>query len=159
MYATRDDLIARFGVARIESLEKTISKVVDPAVSETAIRDATELADSYIASRYSLPLSGVPESLKKYVLDIALYTLYAQKPTEEATKRYEEALTWLNRISVGRVILQLPANPDAGTDTSEATKNRSRVAVGVSHYGGVFGKEVTDLMPMIPPGGFGGFDG
>lgn len=159
MYATRDDLIARFGVQRIEALEKAISKVVDPAVSETAIRDATELANSYIASRYGLPLSGVPESLKKYVLDIALYTLYAQKPTEEATKRYEEALTWLNRISVGRVILQLPANPDAGTDTSEATKNRAHVAVGVSHYGGVFGKEVTDLMPMIPPGGFGGFNG
>lgn len=159
MYAARDDLIARFGVQRIERLEKAIANVVDPAVSETAIRDATELADSYIASRYGLPLSGVPESLKKYVLDIALYNLYAQQPTEEVTKRYEEALTWLNRISVGRVILQLPANPDAGTDTSEATKNRSRVAVGVSHYGGVFGKEVTDLMPMIPPGGFGGFDG
>lgn len=159
MYATRDDLIARFGVARIESLEKAISKVVDPAVSETAIRDATELADSYIAARYGLPLSGVPESLKGYVLDIAHYKLYTQKPTEEARQRYEDAIAWLNRVSSGRVILQLPANPDAGTDTSEATKNRSRVAVGVSHYGGVFGKEVTDLMPMIPPGGFGGFDG
>ena len=156
MYATRDDLIARFGVQSIESLEKTVAKVVDPAVSEKAIRDATELADSYIASRYSLPLSGIPESLKKYVLDIARYNLYVQKPTEEVTKRYEEALTWLNRIASGRVILQLPANPDTGTETTEAGKNQSRIAVGTSHYGGVFGKDVTDRMPMIAP--FGGFN-
>ncbi|WP_026470099.1 gp436 family protein [Alkanindiges illinoisensis] len=159
MYAARDDLIARFGVQAIESLEKTVSKVVDPAVSDKALSDATELADSYIAARYGLPLSGTPESLKGYVLDIARYKLYVNKAPDEVRQRYEDAMSWLNRVSSGKVILQLPANPDAGTDTSEATKNRSRVAVGVSHYGGVFGKEVTDLMPMIPPGGFGGFDG
>lgn len=159
MYATRDDLIARFGVQSIESLEKTIAKVVDPSVSNKALTDAQELADSYIASRYSLPLSGTPESLKGYVLDIARYKLYINKAPDEVRQRYDDAMTWLNRISSGKVVLQLPADPDTDTPTAEAGKNQSRIAVGTSHFGGVFGKEVTDQMPMILPHGFGGFDG
>lgn len=161
MYATRDDLIARFGVQEIEKLEKTTSKVVDPAVSNTALLGAEELANSFIAVKYDLPLKAIPDALKGYVLDIARYKLYTQKPTEEVRQRYDDAMGWLKGLAAGRSVLILPADPDTDTPVGEAGKNQSRIAVGSSHTGGVFGTQVTDLMPMLMPGssGFGGFDG
>lgn len=152
MYATRDDLIARFGLQSIEQLERAVSQAVDPAVSEKALTDAQELADSYIAARYSLPLPVIPETLKGVVLDIARYKLYAMRAPDEVRQRYEDAISWLKQISAGKAILQLPANPDDGTGAGEAGKNSSRIAVGTSHYGGVFGRETTDLMPSIDMG-------
>lgn len=152
MYATRDDLIARFGVQSIEQLERAVSQGVDPAVSEKALTDAQELADSYIAARYALPLPAVPETLKGVVLDIARYKLYAMRAPDEVRQRYEDAISWLKQVSAGKAVLQLPPDPDAGTDGGEASKNTSRIAVGSSHYGGIFGRETTDLMPSIDMG-------
>lgn len=151
MYATREDMVKRFGQQRIETLEKAVAKAIDPTVTDKAIQDAEELANSYIALQYDLPLPATPEALKLYVLNIALYNLYTEKAPELVRQRYEDAEKWLQRIGAKRAILQLPENPYTGTETIEATKNHNRVAVGVSHYGGVFGKEVTDLMPSIPP--------
>ena len=148
VYANRDDLIARFGVQSIESLEKAISKVVDPAVSDEALSDAQVIADSYLAVHNALPLPSVPEVLKGYVLDIARYKLYTQKPTEEVRQRYDDAIKWLDRVSSGRAILLLPPSEDGIDPTKAADTNRARVAVGVSHFGGVFGREVTDMMPL-----------
>lgn len=151
MYADRDGMIQRFGQARIETLEKSVSKVIDPTVTEKAINDAEELANSYIALQYDLPLPFAPEALRLNVLNIALYNLYTEKAPELVRLRYEDAEKWLQRIGSKRAILQLPENSDTGAETTEATKNHNRVVVGVSHYGGVFGKEVTDLMPSIAP--------
>lgn len=148
---TREDMFQRFGQGRIETLEKNVSKMIDPSVTEKAIADAEELANSYIALQYDLPLPATPEALKINVLNIALYYLYTEKPTEIARQRYEDAEKWLQKIGSRRAILQLPGNPDTGEETAEAAKSLNRAIVGVSHYGGVFGNDITDLMPSLLP--------
>ncbi|MEC7118513.1 MAG: DUF1320 domain-containing protein [Pseudomonadota bacterium] len=149
MYATRDDLIDRFGATDIQNLERRLSadKQPDPSISERAIADAEEEANSYISVRHTLPLSVVPEVLRRAICDMARYALYTNTPLDEVTKRYELALTWLKRVADGKVILMLPVDNDGQQE--EVTQNGQRVAVGVSHYGGVFGKATTDKMPTL----------
>ena len=149
MYATRDDLIDRFGATDIQNLERTATadKLPDPDVSARAVSDAVEEADSYIGVRYKLPIAETPDALKRAVCDIARYRLYKDKPTEEVRKRYEDAVSWLKRVADGKVVLKLPVD-DTGL-SPDADQSGSRVAVGVSHYGGVFGKATTDKMPTL----------
>ncbi len=149
MYATRDDLIDRFGATDIQNLERRLSadNQPDPSISERAIADAEEEANGYIGVRNTLPLPTTPEALRKAICDMARYALYTNKPLEEVTKRYELALTWLKRVADGKVILMLPV--DGEGQQEEVAQNGQHVAVGVSHYGGVFGKATTDKMPTL----------
>ena len=144
MYATRDELVKRFGELEIVSLEDqdgTGSPV--PAVSLAALLDATQEADSYIAVRYPLPLPTVPTPLVVAVCDIARFRLYKDRPTEEVKYRYEQALKWLEKLAAGKVTIFFePA-------VAPVEIPRAPVAVGVQYNGGVFGAAALDRMPRI----------
>lgn len=144
MYATRDELVKRFGELEISSLEDqdgTGSPV--PGVSMAALQDATQEADSYIAVRYPLPLPSVPTPLVVAVCDIARYRLYKDRPTEQVTYRYEAALKWLEKLAAGKVTIFFePA-------IAPVEIPRSPVAIGVQYTGGVFGADVLSRMPGI----------
>lgn len=149
MYASRDDLFERFGQVSIENLERMVSADKQPsaAITEAAIADASEEADSYIAVSYSLPLPAVPAALKRVVCDIARYRLHSQQSTEEITQRYEDAIAWLKRIADKKAVLKLPI--DESGQQPDATQNSNKVAVGTSDYNGVFGRATTDKMPSV----------
>lgn len=150
MYASRSDLIERFGAVSIDNLERMVTpdKLPDAAVSVLALADATEEADSYIGARYALPLAAVPEALRRTVCDIARYRLHKDKPTEEVRTRYDDGISWLKAVAAGKAFLKLPP-PSIGQPSDDPANNGRRVAVGVSHFGGVFGAETTDKMPRL----------
>ena len=121
MYATRDDLIDRFGQREVAELE---SNLVHGVVANTATRlqelaqmrlkmvnqsliDASDLADGYIYARlnYPNPLPSVPESLKHHVCNIARYLLAKDKAKDEIKERYKEALSWLKDVDKGTFLL------------------------------------------------------
>jgi len=79
MYATEQDLVARFG-AEIGNLKLMVS---NPDFVKDAIQDATEEINGHIGDRYPLPLPNVPSNLKRMACDIARYRLYFEQPTEE----------------------------------------------------------------------------
>ena len=144
MYATRAELVKRFGELEISSLEDQDGAGSPvPAVSEAALLDATQEADSYVAVRYPLPLPTVPTPLVVAVCDIARYRLYKDRPTEQVTYRYEAALKWLEKLAAGKVTIAFePA-------VAPVEIPRAPVAIGTQYTGGVFSAEVMARMPGI----------
>lgn len=115
-YLTRNELIDAFGENEISRLEINITKsnevVEQHKASETAIRNASNKADSYLSVRYDLPLPSVPDNLKTCVADIARYLMYKDKPIEEVENRYKDAMTYLKDLGANRARLIFPVEPE-----------------------------------------------
>lgn len=105
MYASKEDLIKRFGEREIVALAGNEDGVIEDIVIETALTDAEELVNSYVAVKYALPLSTVPASLKRISCDLARYFMYKEVIPEELEKNYDRNLTFLKDIARGVVTL------------------------------------------------------
>lgn len=117
MYATKDDLIKRFGEREVVALAGNEEEVIDDTVVETALADAEELINSYVAVKYALPLSTVPAALKRICCDMARYFMYKEVIPEELEKTYERNLTFLKDIAKGVVTL---GDPETGQNPEQA---------------------------------------
>lgn len=104
MYITKDDLVDRFGQREIERLEANIN---DPQAVDTAIADAVDVINGYLAAAQALPLPIVPASIKRTCAVLVRYYLYKDKPTEQVRADYEDALKWLTQVSNGKIKLML----------------------------------------------------
>jgi phage gp36-like protein len=114
MYITRDDLIDRFGQREIERLEANIN---DPQAVDTAITDAVDIINGYIAAYNALPLPIIPASVARVCAVLVRYYLYKDKPTEQVRKDYEDAIRWLEQVASGKIKLILgleEPKPDIG---------------------------------------------
>lgn len=146
MYATEENLVARFGqeVDQLKLMHASTSTAVDDA-----LQDATEEINGYIGGRYALPLLNVPSNLERMACDIARYRLYFQQPTEEVRKRYEDAISFLKLVTTGKAHLQIQ---DAETNQivdDQPSKKPSTMPIGTSYTGGVFGDSILSKMPSI----------
>lgn len=143
MYATREDLEARYSAQEITRLEGSPGG----GTVANALTDATEQAQSYVSVRYTAPLPNVPAPLKIAACDIARFRLYKDRATEEVKYRYESAIKWLEQLAAGKVVLTFdPALTPEQVDT---------IVAPVSPYGvrdtlGVFGDATLARMPSIP---------
>ena len=109
---------------------------VDDGVVSRAIADADAEIDSYCATRYSVPFSGVPVMIRKLSVDIALYHLYSRRQLvvpEERKDRYNAAIRYLRDVAKGIVSLggDAPAQdtdggPGATTSKSDRVFSRGR---------------------------------
>lgn len=126
MYATRNDLIKRFSLDEVEELESMHED--GQTATMTALRDASEEMNSYIAVKYSIPLPHVPQHITVLCCNIARYRLYNFRPTEEVEKRYEDAIKSLKDISKGNAILNFSSDL---TPTQEATLDKTQKPVTV----------------------------
>lgn len=101
-YATRQNLEQRYGTDELEQRESMLSA----GAVDQALQDADARINGYLASRYSLPLSAVPEDLPQVACALARYQLLGDAATERARKDYEDAMAWLKDVANGRVKLQ-----------------------------------------------------
>jgi len=121
---------SRFDVVDDEHLELAIEDEdyptgePDEAALEAcldAINQALDVADgtinSYLASRYTLPLTVTPAVLKKTALDLARHELHKERATEEITKRRDNAIAWLKDLASGKATLGAPTL-DSGVNAS-----------------------------------------
>ncbi|WP_180061104.1 gp436 family protein [Acinetobacter sp. YH12124] len=145
MYASREDLVARFGVHEIENLEamQTMSNAI-----ENALQDAAEEIDSYVAVKYELPLPSIPSTLKRVACNIARYRLYFQQPTEEVDNRYKADIDFLKRVADGKAVLNI-LNAENQVTEEKPVNKPSTMPIGTSYTGGVFGDSTLDMMPSI----------
>ncbi|MFZ5826507.1 MAG: gp436 family protein [Bacillota bacterium] len=138
MYATLQDLIDRVGLDVLSDLARgeidsqaqnePYTRVVD------AIRSATNLVDSYVQSRYPVPLNPVPEVIRDKAIDIALYYLASWRglnPEEQGqllVTNYKAAERWLGDVATGKVSLgPAPAPPQpSGMQISASPRIFSR---------------------------------
>lgn len=110
-YCTQQDLIDRFGAARLIQLTDKVNKpasTIDAVTVAKHIGDASSMIDGYVAKLHALPLTVVPPVLVKIAVDLAWYYLLgnaAGKDTPEAIA-YREAVRWLENVSKGLVVLE-----------------------------------------------------
>lgn len=116
-YATRIDL-TRFGLP-----SGALTGVAD-ATQDAAIEAASDVADSYMRSRYTLPLTGYGDDLKRAVCAVAAWDLLTTRGYDpnaggdEAVKlRHDAAMKWLGDVSAGR------AHVSGGNTTPTATRH------------------------------------
>jgi len=115
-YATQQDLIDRFGEDELIQLTDRTNlpaAAIDADVVAAALSDAENLADSYLAKRYALPLDPVPEVLTRTTAEIARYFLHGRRTEKDdpVTRDYAQALTWLKDVAKGLVELEAAGIP------------------------------------------------
>lgn len=134
MYATRTDIEERYGADLLAVIADVDGDgVVDDAVVERALADASGEVDTYVSARYSLPLPSVPTALVRVAVDIAVYRIAstADRATEEQRTRYEDAVALLARVAKGTASLGI------ATHDAPATSGARVVATSPRRYGGL----------------------
>lgn len=106
-YTTQQELIDRYSENVLLVLaDQDNDGVLDAVVIAEAITDASELMDSYLGKRYTLPLPVVPMPLKRICGDITLYLLSGNGTvTDERRKRYDDAIKFLQALAKGDATL------------------------------------------------------
>lgn len=105
-YAITADFIDAFGereTIMLTNLDNPNTTVINPIPLNKALDDATAEIDTYIGSRYVLPLASTPSVVNRYCLDIARYMLDRIRSREDVRLRYEDALKWLGMLASGKV--------------------------------------------------------
>lgn len=111
MYATIDDMIARFGrveVTRLSQTEDRVTDEIDKTKVERAIGDATAIVDGYLRGRYQVPVTNPPADLIRATCIIARYDMAksdCSDPTDQMQKDYDDVMKWLGEIQKGIVKL------------------------------------------------------
>lgn len=129
MYCTTEDVIEMLipdirnqiiGEGYIEDPEVQLAKLT-PLVEES-IRSADAEINGYLAKRYELPLSAVPENISKYSKDIAVFNLFSRIGIDQGEResvnmtRYKNAIRYLESVAKGIVDLGLkPIGQKAST--------------------------------------------
>jgi phage gp36-like protein len=93
--------------------------VVNTSVTDKAIKGADALIDSHIASRYSVPVSPVPDIIAELACDIAIYKICSRRSQapEEIRLKYDDAVKHLGKIAAGKVLI--PAATSASESASD----------------------------------------
>ena len=118
-YAVKQNLIDRFGQTELAQLtDRVDGETIDDAVLNRALDDADAIINSYLQTRYTLPLASVPPRIVEVACDIARYKLYEDRVTDIVRQRYSDAIAWLKDVSSGRAGLGLDA---AGVETTQDT--------------------------------------
>lgn len=120
IYAALSDLIDQFGDHEVNALtDRNGDGVPDTAVVNMALKRASDEIDSYLSSRFTLPITVVPDMLVGLCCDIARYKLCGAEvtETEEVRNRYKDAIKTLEKIRDRKVDIGLT---DAGQAPNEA---------------------------------------
>ena len=129
-YATTTDLV-RFGLPAA-----ALTGISTPA-QEAAIDAASALADSYLRSRYTVPLTSYGVDLTKQVCALAAEDLLTTRGFDATrangdavTLRADNARAWLKDISAGRAAVSggnttATATPIARASTAPSTSSSS----------------------------------
>jgi len=131
-YATVADMIDRFGMTemiRLSEQEDRTATVVDNVKIQTALDDASVLADTYLRSRYKLPVAIPPRDLVRAICHLARFDL-AQgartEPTEQMRLSRKDIIVWLENIAGNKINIDAPSI-GGGTDASHGARTSDRV--------------------------------
>lgn len=116
-YSTLATITEQFGakeVLRVSDRDK--DGVADVGVVDRAIADADAEIDSYIGTKYKVPLDPVPGIVVTASATIAMYRMSYDvgSLTEEKRRRYEDLIRWLRDVASGKAVL----DPGVGGQSS-----------------------------------------
>ena len=137
-YATPQDMINRYpnrDLVQLTNEDPTVT-TVNTTMLQQALDDASAEIDGYLAARFTLPLTDVPEVLNRIACDVAMYRLQSLRPIHDLTDarlRYDDAIAMLAKVAGGEMTLGV------GADGHE-----TQIASGVEEVAGprrVFGRK------------------
>lgn len=112
-YASQQNLTDRFGEDELIQLsDRANTGLINSTVVARALADADAEINGYLSTRYTLPLSSVPEVLVVIACNIARYRLDNRDPREDIVTRYKDAIKYLKDVVSGEGSL--------GVDSSNA---------------------------------------
>ena len=110
-YATVTDMQNRYPARDLIAISDPNNVSIQNAVIDTALSDASNEEDTYLESRFSLPLTDPPAILTQYCCYIAMYRLASQfgllHDMKSAKDRYDEVIKVLQAVKDGTQTLGL----------------------------------------------------
>ena len=123
-YATLDQLVSLFGADEIRTLsDRQGTGELDEAVISDALERASSEVDSYLASRYAVPLADpVPPVVMMVTADIVRYRLTSGDVSEKdpIITRYKSTVAWLKDVASG--VVSLPCAGSAPGETADGVE-------------------------------------
>jgi phage gp36-like protein len=111
-YMTGAEYVTRFGLEEtVQLTDVHRSGTVNADTLTTALSDATEIANGYLAGLYAIPLAPAPGIVKQIVADLARERLHNDNPTAAVSARADTARTMLKDIA--KAVISLPVTPAA----------------------------------------------
>jgi phage gp36-like protein len=123
-YAVQADMVTALGDDELTQLTDRASPpvgAIDAAVLTRALEAADGEIDSYLASRYSLPLSSTPPILRDCAIDIARYRLHDRAVSELVANNYKARQAWLRDVAAGKASLGIDDITPASAGLPEMT--------------------------------------
>lgn len=118
-YATESDLRAAFSERELTDVaDRDGDGFADPDVLALALARADGIVDSYLRSRFALPLAETPDLVRECALAVARHILAKDHPTDRIKGDYERALAWLKEIREGKMDVGLTPADAAAPATS-----------------------------------------
>ena len=109
-YAALQDMIDRFGLDEMTLLtDRTGTGSPDPNTAAMVLNDASSQINTYLASRYQLPLTPVPDVAVRWACDLARFQLYRTEAPANVSQNYKTALTELVAAQKGLLTLEASA--------------------------------------------------
>ena len=123
-YATIDDVLAVYEQAMIDRL--CYSKLLagpDYTKLTTALNNASYEIDSYVSTKYAVPVDPIPNIIKQVNIDLGIYylSLTQDKLTTEMSTRAAYWRSWLAMVSRSQVGLGI-LNTQVTSDGDEPTE-------------------------------------
>lgn len=110
-YAEPQDMIDRYGEASLVRIaDRDGDREIDTGLLESKIETASSAIDSYLGTRYAVPIASPPPLLVNICCDIAHYQLFDTNVLELVKERYQDALKLLRDIANGKATLGITEN-------------------------------------------------
>jgi phage gp36-like protein len=103
-YCAKADLIRRFGAKELAELtDETAAHSSDDDEITDACDEASSLIDSYLSTRYTVPLDPAPTMVRKWACDLARKDLWKDRagPDSVVTLNAEAAMSQLKDVAKG----------------------------------------------------------
>jgi len=125
-YLTVEDYVDRFGAQETVRLtDEARSGTIDGPKLEQAIRDAADLADSYLGTRYPIPLENAPRIIGSIVAALTREALHKTRPTPEVKDAADRARAQLRDLSAGRMTIPVEVGETAPQSSLDQSSMRS----------------------------------
>lgn len=124
-YATVTD-IANLGIAAAAIASFTTAQ------KDEALQAASSEADSYLSSRYELPLATWPKVLRLHVANMAAYMLLSNRgfapdgSDQNIRDRHRDAVAWLQRVAERKATLDVASTSPAVAAVPTASSSDKR---------------------------------
>jgi phage gp36-like protein len=122
-YCDLNDLLKMMPLAELAELTAESGYEPDETVVAEAVAKAEAEIDSYLGTRYAVPLSPVPAIVKSVAADLAFYHLYSRRSVAPSVRRqkYVDAVAFLKEVAAGRALIESAGGepPAARRDVAE----------------------------------------